>query len=379
MKMGTTIECPPSPFNNVSNDPLKEAITEFGTGENKVVEQRSENLTEEDIMRLIRDKINYIKVDLENPAIAVDEIIEYLEEEGVEISKDLEKYTEFAISEKTNFLQYLERLGINRDNPTKEEIKKLKEMAIRDAEWIGNVVEYIRENKDNPKEIKNFWKEYDKTFLSFKEHENNKDFTKGYNIKEGPEVVKRGILTEVAAMDLLEEIANDFEKCKKVKIEYSTSEQDVYDKIDFFLVVTFKNGKVKKIPVQVKSCDISNFANRGSNKKELERKIQFVLDNVINTNKTGKNVLINQEYKYQTRAKKRMDEFFNVSKNINKDGFFIILPYGEINPKFLNPQDKSGKATESCIDKKGVPSEALRDHFLFESQTIKNIEADIIN
>ena len=59
-------------------------------------------------------------------------------------------------------------------------------------------------------------------------------------------------------------------------------------------------------------------------------------------------------------------------------GLFVILPYGNINPKFLNPRDKSGKATESCINEKGVSSEALRDHFLFESQTIKNIETDII-
>ncbi len=369
------------PFGTALEDPFDKTLKKFGEEKKdlNLPRQDKKNFEKECALELVRKKINEIEVDPENPVVAVSDIIEYLKERDIEISEDIKKYTEFAISEKNNFLQDLKRLKIDRDNPNKEEKELLKEMALKDTEWMGDAIEYIRKNKDNPEEIEKFWKEYDKTFLSFKEHENNKDFTKRYSIEQGPEVVKRGILAEIAAMDLLKELVNGFKGCKKVEIEYSTPEEDVYDKIDFFLIVTLENGRIKRIPVQVKSCNISGFTNNYSNIKELERKTRFVLDNVINTDET-KNIRIDKKYKYQVRAGKRMNEFFGIEKNkngikINKGGFFVILPNGKMNPKFLNPQDESGKTTENCIDKKGIPSEALRSHFLFESQTMKNVEA----
>lgn len=380
MKMAGTIENPPSPFNdgdssfNPPEGPLEKIIRGSGKGlENTNSQENSIEISKEEVaLKLVKERINEIKVDLENPAEAVTEIIKDLEEENIEISEYLEKYIKFAVSEKTNFLRDLRRLKINKDNPSGKEIKKLKEMALGDAEWMGNAVEYLRENKDNPEEIEKFWQEFDETFLSFKEHQNNKDFANKYSIKQGPEVIKRGILAEVVAMNLLEELVSDFKGCKKVEIKHSTPEQDVYKKIDFFVKITFERELIIEVPVQVKSCNISTFANRGSNKKELKGKLEFVLDNIINTNETERNVMIGKS-EYQIRARNRMKEFFRE----NKGGIFIILPYGNLNPELLNFQNKNKKTAEGCLNKNGTPSEALRNRFLYEAQTIKNVEMNI--
>ena len=371
------IETVPSPLSSPHRDPFDKIVGEFGA------EQRSENLTEEYIMELVRDKINNIEIDMEDPATAVDDVIKYLEEKDVEISEDIERYTRFAISEKTNFLRDLKRLGINKDNLKEEERKPLREMALKDAEWIGDVVEYIRENRDNPKEIEKFWKEYDKNFLSFKEHKKNKNFTTKYNIEEGPEVTKRGILAEIAAMDLAEEIMNSFKMCEKVEIKYSTPEQDVYDKVDFFLVVTLKNGKVIEIPVQVTSCDLSKPINNPLDQKnktgleikrereELNRKTKFVLSNAIHTIITAEEMEIDSSYPYQKILENKIAKFFK----INKDGVLIVVPFGKVKDKEFDPA--GGEETrKECVRKNGEPSRIVKNHFE-KNPTIKNIERDL--
>ncbi|MEA1937131.1 MAG: hypothetical protein U9N04_03395 [Patescibacteria group bacterium] len=371
------------PF-NIPKDPLKETIDKFVTRKKETTGQHNENFTEKDAMELVRNEVNDIEVDLENPAAAVEEIIQcLLEQENIEISEDIKKYIEFAVSEKTNFLRNLKRLEIDRDNPNREEKKLLREMALEDAEWIGDVVEYIRENRDNPKEIENFWEEYDKTFLSFKEHKNNKNFTEKYNIEQGPEVVKRGILAEIAAMDLLEKMANGFEECEKDEIEYSTPEEDVHKKIDFFLVMTFKNRRIKKIPVQVTSCDLSTPINNPLNEKKktgldkkreregLDRKIEFVLRNTIHTGVTAEDIEINPNYNYQKRIEDKMKKFFDE----NESGVFVFVPYGEVIEDKID-SIKGEHARKKCVHENGKPSGMLKNHFS-KSSTIKSIETNL--
>lgn len=366
-------EIMPNTLSSPSNDSIV-IPTDLFDEKNTELPRQNENLEAKSVMELVKEKINSIKIDLENSSAAVDEIIGNLEEQSVKVSEYEKKYIRMvAVGGKMNFLRNLERYEMGEEKIKSEKKKKmLKEMALADAEWIGDFVKYIRENRGDQKKIKELWQRFDEFYLSFNEQSNG-EFANKYAIGQGPETIKRGILAEVAAMDLMEGLANSFDKCEKVEVNHSTPKQDVEEKIDFFLKIIYKNGKVAKVPVQVKSCNISNFASRGLSRKKLGEKVRFVLDNIINTCETKNNVIVNQEYTYQTRAKTKMKRFFDK----NKEGIFVILPYGNLDPKLLNPQDKNGKTTESCISENGTPSESLRNHFLFEAQTIKNVEMNI--
>lgn len=370
MKMGATIECPPSPFDDISNDPLKETISGFGAKKSQTVEQRSENFTEGDIMRLIRNETNDIKVDLKNPIAAVDEIVEYLEkEQSIEVSEDIRKYIEIiGIGTKANYLR----------NKKRTENKGTIEMALADAKWMETVIEYIRENKNNPKKIEELWQQYDLSFLNFEE-QSDEDFSGKYN----SETTKRGILTEIAAMDLLEEMVNDFEGCEKVEIRYSTPEEDVHKKVDFFLAVTFENGEIVEIPVQVTSCNLSTPANNFSDEKkktgieikeereELNRKIEFVLNNAIHTVETVEDIEINSNYKYQKWLEDKMKKFFDENKN----GIFMFIPYGEVLENKIALVEGENKRKE-CVYETGRPSRMVRDRFN-KSPAVENIKTDL--
>jgi len=359
----------PLPFNSADDpfdikDPFEETLGKFKT------EQDNENFTEEYIMELARDKINNIKIDLKNPAAAVDEIVEYLEKEkDIEVSEDMRKYIEMiGIGAKANSLRNKERV----------ENKSTIEMALADAKWMETIIEYIRENKNNPKKIEELWQQYDLSFLNFEE-QLNEDFPDKY----GPEVTKRGILTEIAAMDLLEEMVNNFEGCKKVEIKYSTPEEDVHKKIDFFLVVTFENEEVIEIPVQVTSCNLSMPTNNTLDKKKktgldikrereiLDEKIKFVLDNIIHTSETVGDIEINSDIKYQKRIIAKIKEFFDE----NEGGVLVFVPYGKVIEDKID-LIKGEKTRKECVYENGKPSRMVRDHFN-KSPAIKSIKTGL--
>ena len=386
MKMGATIECPSLPLDNnndpfgiVSEDPLKRAVGGFG------VEQHSENLTEEYIMELVKEKINDMEIDLENPAIAIEEIVEYLEGEGVEVSKDLRNYIKIiAVSTKVNFLENLERA---KDKGTIE-------MALADSKWMKEIAEYITENRNDPEKIKIFWQQYDSFFLKFEE-QNEKDLfsdKRERDTRRGPEITKRGILAEIAAMDLLKEMAENIKGCRNAKIEVSTEEDDVGEQIDFFLTITMRDKKINatlKIPVQVKSCNLSSFAG----KKAPAEKVEFVFKNMINTEGTREETKYNLKYSYQEIIKEKIENFFNENKNTkgkgHSDGIFIILPYGKLNPEmfdykfdFGRNKKRRNKKSEKpelvdCIEENGVPNKALKEYFLSEAKVTRNMETRI--
>ena len=360
-----------SPYGNdplgVSEDPLEKAIAGFG------IEQRRESFTEKGIMALVREKINNIKIDLENPAATIEEVVKYLEEEDIEVSKDMRKYIEMiGVGTIANFFRDKERAE------NKDSVK----MALADAKWMGAIIEYIRENRDNPKKIEELWQQYDTSFLNLKK-QSNEDFPDKYNRRRGPKVTKRGILTEIAAMDLLEEMANSFEGCEKVEIEYSTPKEDVHQKIDFFLIVTLENGKLVKIPVQVTSCDLSKPIDNPLDEREktwldikkeregLDRKIEFVLGNTIHTSETVKDIEINPDYKYQEGIEDKMKKFFDE----NGDGIFVFVPYGKIKDKKFD-SIRGEDTRKKCVRENGEPSRALKDHFNRNS-TIESIEASL--
>ena len=210
--------------------------------------------------------------------------------------------------------------------------------------------------------------------MSFSEQINEEELTDKYDIRKKPEAIKRGILAEIATMDLLEEMAKKFEGCKKVEIEYSTPEEDVYQKIDFFLIITLENGEIIKVPIQVTSCDFSAPTNGHLDKKEktnLDKKIEFVLGNTIHTSETVKDIEINPNYKYQKGIEEKIKKFFDE----NEKGIFVFIPFGKIKDKEFD-SIRGEDTRKDCVYENGKPSRMLRDHFN-KNLTIKKIERDL--
>lgn len=334
--------------------------------------REEENLEEIPVIEQIKQEILNIKVDLENPKIAIEKITKNIEEQNSEISESDLVFIRMAVATKANFLRNLER---TKGNGTIE-------MALADAECMGNFIKYIRENKEDKEKIKELWQRFDEFYLSFNEQVDKEELIGKYDIRKKPEDIKRGILAEIAAMDLLEEMANNFEGCEKVEIEYSTPEDDVHKKIDFFLVVTFENGEVIEIPVQVTSCNLSAPANNSLDKnnktglnikkerKELDKKIDFVLSNAIHTSKTVESIEINSDYKYQKVIEDKMEKFFDE----NEDGVFVFVPYGKVKNNKIDLRGED--ARKECVYENGKPSRMVKDHF-GKSPTIKSIETNL--
>jgi hypothetical protein len=135
---------------------------------------------------------------------------------------------------------------------------------IQQKHWIGN---FVYENQNDPEIIEEFWKEYEATYnklpvlqkeRKYEDDRNkkNEDYSKEDNFK----IDKSGILGEVAAMNLFNEISKEGKT--KIKIEQASAEEDMKG-IDF--IVHFKNkyDESKTIIVQVKCVtkDQSNDEN----------------------------------------------------------------------------------------------------------------------
>ncbi len=334
--------------------------------------EKEEDLEKISVIEQIKQEVLNIKVDLENPKIAIEKITKNIEEQNSEISEGDLVFIRMAVATKANFLRNLERVKGN----------NTIEMALADAECMGNFIKYIRKNKKDEGKIKELWQRFDEFYLSFNEQVDEEELTGKYDIRKKPENIKRGILAEIAAMNLLEETINNFEGCEKVEIEYSTPEDDVYKKIDFFLVLTLKNGEVVEIPVQVTSCDLSapiddplderekTGLDIKRERKRLDKKIGFVLGNTIHTSETARGIEINPNYKYQKWVEDKMKKFFDE----NKSGVFVFVPYGEVKNNKVDPRGEETR--KKCVYENGKPSRMVRDHF-GKSPTIKNIEADL--
>ena len=336
--------------------------------------REEENPEKIPVIEQIKQEILNIKVDLENPKAAIEKITENIIEQNSEISESDLVFIRMAVATKANFLRNLERT----------EGKGTIEMALADAECMGNFIKYIRENREDKEKIKELWQRFDEFYLSFNEQVDEEDLTNEYDIRKKPEDIKRGILAEIAAMNLLEEAVSNFKECEKVEIKHSTPEDDVYKKIDFFLIVTFENGEVIEIPVQVTSCDLSTPTNNTLNRKKktgleikkerekLDEKIEFVLSNTIHTSETANGIETkNLNYRYQKKIIDKMKQFFNE----NEDGFFVFVPCGKvIEDKIVSVGGE--KTRKECIYENGDPSRMVKDHFN-KSPAIENIEASL--
>jgi hypothetical protein len=239
----------------------------------------------------------------------------------------------------------------------------------KDAAYIGQVKEFIKNNEGNLKEIELFWKVFDTLIKDRKEAGECRDSFHGSN------QIKNGIISELAAERLLlgfedylknnkafqvmqskseqdspiqnndQSTVNKNPEAISFSIEKSTPKQDVREQTDFFLIMHIGKEE-KKIPVQVKSIFFSGKESGderlGDLKLAEEHPCSFSLPQPGSEN---------------SHFWLKMERFYSH----HEIGLFIILPHD---------------ASEFKISDMGFASEKLKDFFYEKLK--KEMESSLI-
>lgn len=348
---------------NMPKDPFKKTMDEFEKDliDTDLSEQNIENSELTSARDLINQEAANAEINLKtnDSDLIVKKIIEKLKEKNL-YTPNCETEVRIAIGYRRQFLQNIrERELDNKEREkTREDSSEFRKMAIRSAEWRGMVIDAIIENRGNPDEIKRFWKNFDNLFLKFKEADD--EGLEKYSSIQSPDSFRRGVLAEIAAMDLSKELAEETikksEKKAKVNIKFSTPEEDVIEKIDFLIVISFGNYK-KEIPCQVKSCYLPDLISERKEPEKIAARRKYVEENVIVDYNYFKGMPRNEYSKkekpnYQKKVEDKMEEFFKKNK-----GIFMVLPFGKI--------EKQGHL-ENYIEEDGTPSNNLKELLSFE-------------
>lgn len=142
--------------------------------------------------------------------------------------------------------QGMESLGCIKDVKTRwfkrkqslEERGEVRELNIKDSEWFGNVMGFIKMHENEPEVIELYWKEYDKLFGGMKVEDGSL-----YNKN-----TKNSILGSLATINFLE-------KTLKYKVNLAEPNIDVDYKIDAWIDTEDKDGGKVKIAIQFFSKD----------------------------------------------------------------------------------------------------------------------------
>jgi len=286
-------------------------------------------------MRLkIKEEISSVKITNDNCKEIIDNIIKKF---GIE-----DEYFKNYITAKAGLRAHVDR-NIKRvdyeESRNKEERSDLDigELSIEDSEWASKICGLIRQSRDNPEEIKEFWKEAREVYM---------EFEKKYNAETNNFLgMKFGILAQIATEDLTKEISELLEKNNKIglKQESTSSDDDVYNKTDL---------KVNSIPYQIKSCKFTG------------KSADFIFKNMITVIERGEqysgrfvsqgnqnNDKDNPTY-LKVKMGEKMDEFKRKALPAanTKKGVFIMLPRGEardaITGKVVNLLDDDGRVAD---------------------------------
>lgn len=156
-----------------------------------------------------------------------------------------------------------------------------EEFKIEDAKWQQEIIFYINKNKDNPKKLEMFWDEYDALFA----YENDNQSGNKY---------KAGIMAPIALQNILQEKYG-------LEVVYSKPEDDVRCSVD--MIAIDRQNKLKFL-IQVKT-DI--------------KKIEEMLDKILNPEKNKKEENSKQEKEKDIIKITDRSEFGKPNKNIHKD------------------------------------------------------------
>jgi hypothetical protein len=224
-------------------------------------------------------------------------------------NRDIEKVRKSAQEERRGEVMH-------KNETRKAKMKFGNEIVARnegDIRWIDEIKDYIRENKDDPDNISNFWRGFDEICRSRKGREVTQ-FEFG-----DLQRTRNGILCELAAEDLFQG-RQQFQKEKMLaesghqsseEIRFTTRkatpEEDAKLKTDFF--VSFElDGETVELPVQVKS----DYSEGHWNKDK-----EFSESNICSAFSP-----------FKTKEGNQLDQQRFKFFKTNPLGFFVILPHG---------------------------------------------------
>ncbi len=199
---------------------------------------------------------------------------------------DIDEKNYFTISE-----ALVKEFGVEKDDKIKAyifvvagiraQIKREKQIfngkddyIVEKIEYKQNIGNFIKQWQKTPEIISRFWQDMQKEYESFQ-----KSYPDAY--KKTFKGFKYGILAELAAMDASGESLKKLNKqkfgIKNFKIENASIKADNEKAIDFFIEFTYYNGRVEKIPCQVKAFDIGM-----GRKIVIDEKIKFCEEKMVN-------------------------------------------------------------------------------------------------
>lgn len=300
----------------------------------------AENKRKETIMK-VKDEIAQAKITNENYREISEGIIKKL---GIE-----EEYFKNFVIAKVGLRAQIDRSKKrvnnteNRNQSEGEQGFDFGDLSIEDSVWMNKVCGLIKESRNNPDEIKEFWKEMREVYMEFE-----KDYDRNQNSYLGN---KYGILAQVATEDLIDEISELLEKNNKIgiKLENTTPDDDVYNKIDL---------KANGLPYQIKSCKFTG------------KSADFIFKNMITVIEYGKKYSSNfleqniqndgqdSPNSLKIRMKDKMNEFGRKALPAAKTekGIFIMLPRGEVR------DNMTGKVV-NLLEDDGRVASIVKDNF----------------
>ncbi len=211
-----------------------------------------------------------------------------------------------------NVLVNIKAAEIEKGANYKESNKFFKE-NIELKHWIGD---FVYKNQNNPKIIEDFWKEYESTYnelpalqkeRKYEDDRNgkNKDYSKEDNFR----IDKSGILGEVAAMNLFNEISEEGKT--KIEIEQASTKEDM-NGIDFIVRFENKFNESKIVIVQVKCVT----KDRSNDENTIEFYSRFDFRNKKNLKNDKAQLLRKACFNYEKGQRNSGNERISVSGGI---------------------------------------------------------------
>ncbi|MBW6440487.1 hypothetical protein K0B03_00435 [Patescibacteria group bacterium] len=291
-----------------------------------------------------------------------------IEKLGIKEEKDI-IILDAMLGVRANMQRNFTRLKIEKGKEGKD-FKILRELAIEDAIWmdkITNIIKSIKNDNNLPEKdkiiaINNIWNDLEK------QYSNNQEYfellkEKGDKYDLSYKANKRGICGQLAAESLIEGLNNitQLSKVDSFRIESSTAEEDVDEKIDFFIIVTVGNN-ISKIPCQVKT------------RRYDSSTADFVCKNLITYVKKSENqkFLESDGNKipsfFEEKVVSELEEFKIKALDKYDEGLFVIIPDGEAS--YRTGKQKRRRTKINLLDKSGEAHEIIKDQF-FKQFSVK--------
>jgi len=328
-------------------------IADFLLDGDKNHEIENESISE----KIIRELEFYPKINSDNFELITEEIIEKF---GFKNENEV-ILVDAIVGAKANMSRNIDKIKMSEENKDK---KILRKFAIEDASWmqkISDIIKSIKINKtlsetDKLKAINTTWSDLEKLY------KNNEEYfalikSKGEKHDLTFKGNKYGICGQLASESLMKEVSQNSNllNVDSVAVESSTAEEDVDEKIDFFIIVTC-GDIVSKIPCQVKARRYDNL-NATFISQNL---VTYVKRDTTNGFKESSEDIITS--KYEEKIITKLEEFKKKVLKNYEEGLFFIIPYGDASYK--KGKQKNRRVMIKILDDSGEVHEKIKDEFL---------------